>query len=74
MASALTNNWVVAGSSHHESKNNSSGDCFKVLAWNHNVIKGKHLLLREKVATTGWQITKAAPKMPINVISLPLSL
>jgi hypothetical protein len=70
MASALTNHWVVGGSSHHEYKSTRSDDCFKVLTWNHNVIKGKQFLPREKVALTGWQITRAVPKDPKKVISL----
>jgi hypothetical protein len=70
MASALTNHWAVGGSSHHEYKSNRSDDCFKVLTWNHNVIKGKQVLPREKVALTGWQITRAVPKDPKKVISL----
>ena len=41
-------------------------------SWNHNGIKGKQFLPREKVAATGWQITRAVPKDPKKVISLLL--
>jgi len=70
MASSLTNHWVVGGSSCHEYTSNRSDDCFKVLTWNHNVIKGKQFLPREKAALTGWQIAHAVPKDPKKVISL----
>jgi hypothetical protein len=70
MASSLTNHWVVGGSSCHEYMSNRSDDCFKVLTWNHNVIKGKQFLPREKAALTGWQIARAVPKDPKKVISL----
>ncbi|RCV46371.1 hypothetical protein SETIT_9G526400v2 [Setaria italica] len=32
--------------------------------WNHNGIKGKQFLPTEKVASSSWQITRAAPKDP----------
>ncbi|XP_002465798.2 thioredoxin-like 1-1, chloroplastic isoform X1 [Sorghum bicolor] len=72
MASALTNHWVVSGSSRHDMSNRSD-DCFKVLTWNHNVIKGKQFLPREKVALTGWQITRAVPKDPKKGIHLRMT-
>lgn len=59
MASALTNCWAISRSSQRGSKNNSSDGSFMVPARNHNRINRKHLLLREKDASTGWQITKA---------------
>ena len=48
---------------------NRSDDCFKVLTWNH---KRKQFMPREKVASTGCQITRAVPKDPKKVISLLL--
>uniref|UniRef100_A0A0D9VPZ6 Thioredoxin domain-containing protein n=1 Tax=Leersia perrieri TaxID=77586 RepID=A0A0D9VPZ6_9ORYZ len=65
MASALTNRWVISGSSQRGSKNNSSDGSFMVPARNHN---RKHLLLQEKEASAGRQITKAAPDNSINAI------
>lgn len=56
MASALTNHWFAACSSYRGYTSNRSDGCFKVLSWNH---KG---LPTEKVASTVWQITRAAPK------------
>ncbi|KAF8667826.1 hypothetical protein HU200_052638 [Digitaria exilis] len=61
MASALTNHWVAACSSCRGYTSNRSDGCFKVLSCNH---KGKHFLPTEKVASTAWQITRAAPKDP----------
>ncbi|XP_015690923.1 thioredoxin-like 1-1, chloroplastic [Oryza brachyantha] len=72
MASALTNNWVISGSSQRGSKNNNSDGSFMVPARNHNVINRKHLLLQEKDASTGWQVTKAAPENSINAIHTPM--
>ncbi|PAN51390.1 hypothetical protein PAHAL_9G590600 [Panicum hallii] len=63
-ASALTNHWVVGRSSCRGHTSNGTDGCFKVLTWNHNGIKGKQFLPREKVAATGWQITGAVPKDP----------
>ncbi|XP_010230256.1 uncharacterized protein LOC104582424, partial [Brachypodium distachyon] len=40
---------------------------FKVPAWNHNVIKGQLLLLKEKVASTGRHITKTVPEKSIDI-------
>ncbi|KQK23446.1 hypothetical protein BRADI_1g73806v3, partial [Brachypodium distachyon] len=34
--------------------------------WNHNVIKGQLLLLKEKVASTGRHITKTVPEKSID--------
>ncbi|KAG8097007.1 hypothetical protein GUJ93_ZPchr0013g36580 [Zizania palustris] len=59
MASALTNRLIVSGPSRHGSMNNGSDGSFMVLARNHNAIH----------ASTGWSITKAAPKKSIDVIS-----
>ncbi|KAL6867781.1 hypothetical protein ACP4OV_015805 [Aristida adscensionis] len=64
MASTLANHWVVRGSSHCGYMRSDS--CFKGLAWNHNAIKGKHFFSKEKVAPTGWQITKALPEKSNN--------
>lgn len=64
MASALTNHWVAACSSCRGYTSNRSDGCFKVLSCNH---KGKHFLPTEKVASTAWQITRAAPKDPKKV-------
>jgi len=72
MASALTTHWVVGRSSCRGHTSNGTDFCFKVLTWNHNGIKGKQFLPREKVAATGWQITRAVPKDPKKVISLLL--
>ncbi|KAL6660060.1 hypothetical protein ACP70R_002182 [Stipagrostis hirtigluma subsp. patula] len=70
-ASALANHWAVGGSSHRGYTSNVSDGCLKVLTWNNNVIKGKQFFPREKVASTGWQVTKALPKKPNNGIRLP---
>ncbi|KAG2554471.1 hypothetical protein PVAP13_9KG606200 [Panicum virgatum] len=64
MASALMNHWVVGRSSHHGYASNRSDGCFKILTRNYNGIKGKQFLPTEKVASTGWQITRAVPKDP----------
>ncbi|XP_066384102.1 thioredoxin-like 1-1, chloroplastic isoform X3 [Miscanthus floridulus] len=70
MASSLTNHWVVGGSSCHEYTSNRSDDCFKVLTWNHNVIKGKQFLPREKAALT---VARAVPKDPKKGIHLRMT-
>jgi hypothetical protein len=69
MSSALMNHWIVARPSHCGYKCNRSDGCFKILTRNNNGIKGEQFLPREKVASTGWQITRAAPKDPKKVIS-----
>ncbi|TVU48265.1 hypothetical protein EJB05_07895, partial [Eragrostis curvula] len=66
MASALMNHWIVRGSAHHEYTSNGSVGGFKVLAWNHSVIKGDQFLPRERVASTGRQIIRAVPKNSSN--------
>jgi hypothetical protein len=71
MASTLTNHWVCGGLGHHGYAGNNSVGYLNVLAWNHSVIKGrKQFLPRERVASTGWKITKAAQKNSSNVISI----
>jgi len=67
MASALTTHWVVGRSSCRGHTSNGTDFCFKVLTWNHNGIKGKQFLPREKVAATGWQITRAFCQMSTEV-------
>ncbi|CAN6290541.1 unnamed protein product [Urochloa humidicola] len=64
MASALMNHWVVGCSSLRGYTSNSSDSCSKILTWNYNGTKGKQFLPREKFASTGQQITRAAPKSP----------
>ncbi|RCV46369.1 hypothetical protein SETIT_9G526200v2 [Setaria italica] len=64
MASALMNHWVVGRSPHRGYKSNRSDGCFKILNWNYHGIKGKQFLSREKVDSTGCQITRAVPKDP----------
>ncbi|KAL6890598.1 hypothetical protein ACP4OV_008853 [Aristida adscensionis] len=66
MASSLANHWVIGGSSHRGYMSKQSTGCLKVLTCNHNVIKGKQFFPREKVASIGWQITKALPEKPNN--------
>ncbi|KAG2543162.1 thioredoxin-like 1-1, chloroplastic [Panicum virgatum] len=57
----MTNHWVVGRSPCRGHASNGTDGCFKVLTWNHNGIKGKQFLPREKVAATRWLITRAGP-------------
>ncbi|XP_062213830.1 thioredoxin-like 1-1, chloroplastic [Phragmites australis] len=74
MALALKNNWVVSASSHRGYTSNKFDGCIKLLAWNLNVIKGKQFLPKEKVASTGWQVTRAIPKDSNNAIRLHMKI